>query len=72
MLTGTGYGSTRKVETVMDAPGQVLRQRRLIRRSQTLAAIYDLGRANNTLGTVVPTDTTDAPANYLVVCENPS
>jgi hypothetical protein len=60
----------RKVDTVKNAPGQFLRQRRLVRRSKTVVAIYDLGHKDNTFGTVVLPDTENTPAKYLVVCED--
>jgi hypothetical protein len=66
----------RKVETVKNAPGNFLRQRRLVRRSHTSVAIFDLGHADNTFGEVVLPGTKpvegEAPtlAKYLVVCED--
>jgi hypothetical protein len=60
----------RKVDTVKNAPGQFLRQRRLVRRSKTVVAIYDLGHKDSTFGEIKTAE--DTVAKYLVVCEDHS
>jgi hypothetical protein len=60
----------RKVDTVKNAPGQFLRQRRLVRRSKTVVAIYDLGHKDSTYGEIKTAE--DTVAKYLVVCEDHS
>jgi hypothetical protein len=61
----------RKVETVKNAPGQFLRQRRLVRRTKTVVSIWDLSHADAAakFGPVVIPGT-ETPAKYLVIDED--
>lgn len=61
----------RKVETVKNAPGQFLRQRRLVRRTKSVVAIFDLSHADAAAAfgpVMIPG--TETPAKYLVVDED--
>lgn len=60
----------RKIETVKNAPGQFLRQRRLVRRTKSVVAIFDLQHADAAakFGEILLPD--GSKAKYLVVDED--